>query len=45
MFQHIRMIFEWSCDTEHWEVKGINYIFKYIKIENSFVKCICTVLK
>ncbi len=39
--QHIRMIHEWSCDTEDWSngcwkfsfaITGINYILKYIQI-------------
>ncbi len=38
--QHIRMISGASCDTEDWsndaENSGINYILKYIKIENLF---------
>ncbi len=37
--QHIRMISEGSCDTEHWRndaenvalITGINYILKYIQ--------------
>ncbi len=39
--QHIRMISEGSCDTKDWTwifsfaIIGINYILKYIKIENS----------
>ncbi len=40
------MISDGSCDTEDWsnEIKiqlcftGINYILKYIKIENSYLK-------
>jgi len=44
--QHIRMISEGSCDTEDWGndaenkalITGINYIIKYIKIENSYFK-------
>ncbi len=40
------MISERSCDTEAWSndaensalITGINYILKYIKIENSSVK-------
>ncbi len=39
------MISEGSCDTEDWSnnaensalITGINYILKYIKIENSFI--------
>ncbi len=39
------MISEWSFDTEDWRndcwkfsfvITGINYIFKYIKIENEY---------
>jgi len=38
--QHIRMISEGSCNTEDclkfsFAITGINYILKYIKIENS----------
>ncbi len=41
---HIRMISEGSCDTEDWSndaensalITGINYILKYIQIENSY---------
>ncbi len=44
--QHIRMISEGSCDTEDCSydaensalITGINYILKYIKIENSYFK-------
>jgi len=44
---HIIMFFEGSCDTEDWSndaknidlIKGINYIFKYIKIGN----CSCNI--
>ncbi len=44
--QLIRMISEGSCDTEDWSndtensdlITGINYIFKYIQIENSYLK-------
>ncbi len=44
--QHIRIIFEGSCDTEDWRnyaensalITGINYILKYIQIENSYFK-------
>ncbi len=36
------MISEGSCDTEDWsndaEIKKINYILKYIQIENSYFK-------
>ncbi len=40
------MISEGSCDTEDWSndadflalITGINYILKYIKIENSYFK-------
>ncbi len=43
--QQIRMISEESCDTEDWSndddnsplITEINYIWKYIKIENYFV--------
>ncbi len=42
--QHIRMIFEGSCDTEDWSndaentalITEINYILQYIHIENSY---------
>ncbi len=42
--QHIRMISEKSRDTEDWSndagnsvcITGINYILKYIQIENCF---------
>ncbi len=41
------MISELSCDTEDWNndaensvlIKGINYILKYIHIENSYLNC------
>ncbi len=44
--QHIRMISEGSCDTEDWSndaentdlITEINYILKYIQIENSYFK-------
>ncbi len=44
--QHIRMISEESCDTEDWSndaensalITGINYILKYIHIENRYLK-------
>ncbi len=44
--QHISMISEGSCDTEDWSndaensalTSGINYIWKYIKLENSYYK-------
>ncbi len=44
--QHIRMISEGSCDTEDWSndaensdlITEINYILKYIKIENCYFK-------
>ncbi len=44
--QHIRMISEGSCDTEDWSndaensalITGINYIFKYTQIENSYLE-------
>ncbi len=44
--QHIIMISEGSCDTEDWSndaensalITGINYILKYIHIENSYFK-------
>ncbi len=44
--QHIRIISEGSCDTEDWRnyaensalITGINYILKYIQIENSYFK-------
>ncbi len=44
--QHIRMISEGSCDPEDWSnaaensalIKGINYILKYIQIENIHFK-------
>ncbi len=40
------MISEGSCDTEDWSndtknsalITGINYIFKYIQIKNSYFK-------
>ncbi len=40
------MISEGSCDTEDWSndaensalITGINYILKYIQIENSYLK-------
>jgi len=40
------MISEWSCDTEDWSndaenlalYTGINYMLKYIEIENSYFK-------
>ncbi len=40
------MISEGSCDTEDWSndgensalITGINYIIKYIPIENSYIK-------
>ncbi len=40
---HTRMISEGSCDTEDWSndcfyITAINYILKYIKIENSYFK-------
>ncbi len=39
---HIRLFSEGSCDTEDWsnasELSGINYIFKYMKIENCYFK-------
>jgi len=43
---HIKMICEGSCDTEECSndaensalITGINYIIKYIKIENSYFK-------
>ncbi len=46
--QHIRVISEGSCDTEDWSndaensalIKGINYILKYIQIQNSFLNSI-----
>ncbi len=46
--QHIRMISEGSCDTEDWSndaensalITGINYILKYITIENTIFYCI-----
>ncbi len=45
--QHIRMISGGSCDTEDWRndaeiqlcITGINYILKYIGLENSYFKC------
>ncbi len=44
--QHIGMISEGSCDTEDWSnddentalITGMNYILKYIKIENIYFK-------
>ncbi len=45
--QHITMISEGSCDTEDWSnicwkfrfvITGLNYILKYIKIENSYFR-------
>ncbi len=44
--QHIRMISEESCDTEDWSndaensalITEINYILKYITIQNSYLK-------
>ncbi len=44
--QHIRMISEASCDTEDWSndaentalITEINYILKYIQIENRYLK-------
>ncbi len=44
--QYIRMISEGSCDTEDWSndaensalITGINYILKYIEIENSYFR-------
>ncbi len=43
--QHIRVISEESCDTEDCNdaensalITGINYILKYIKIENIYFK-------
>ncbi len=44
--QHIIMISEGSCDTEDWSndaensalITGINYVLKYIQIENSYFK-------
>ncbi len=44
--QYISMISEGSCDTEDWSndaensalITGINYILKYIQIENSYLK-------
>ncbi len=43
------MISERSCDTEDWSndaeksafLTGINYILKYIQIENSYFKSVC----
>jgi len=40
------MIYKGSCDTEDWSndaensalITGINYILKYIQIENSYLK-------
>ncbi len=45
-YQHIRMICEGSCDTEDCSnvaensalITGINYIIRYIKIENPYLK-------
>ncbi len=42
------MISEWSYDTEYWSndaensalITGINYILKYISVENSYFKSI-----
>ncbi len=44
--QHIRLISEGSCNTDDWSNNAensdlfteINYIFKYIHIENSYLK-------
>ncbi len=45
--QHIRMISKGSCDIEDWSddcwkfslsITGINYILKYIEIQNSSFK-------
>ncbi len=44
--QYIRMISEWSCDTQNWIndaensalITGINYIWQYNTIENSYFK-------
>ncbi len=45
--QHIRIISEGSRDTENWSndcwklgfcITGMNYILKYIQIENSYLK-------
>ncbi len=44
--QHSRMISEGSCDTEDWSndaqnsalITEINYILKYIQMENSYLK-------
>jgi len=44
--QHIRLISEGSCDTEHWSndaentalITGINHILIYIQIENFYFK-------
>ncbi len=36
--QNIRMISEESCDWSIDEITGINYILKYIQIENSYFK-------
>ncbi len=47
--QHIRLIYEGSCDAEYWSngcwkfsfaITEINYILKYIKTENSYFYCI-----
>ncbi len=39
--QYIKTISEGSCDTETWNnelcITGINYIWKYIQIEHSYV--------
>jgi len=41
--QHTKMISEGPCDTEDWTfniaITGINYISKYIKIENIILNC------
>ncbi len=42
--QHIRVISEWSCDTENWIndsenstlIIGINYIWRHNQIQNIF---------
>ncbi len=44
--QHIRMISEWSCDSEDWSndaensalITEINYILQYIEKENIYFK-------
>jgi len=35
---HIRMISEGSCDMENSQLYQINFIFKYIQIENCYFK-------